>query len=138
MGAATGRMEGRLAAWRRSLEEAGERARDAHPAVPRNGLLCTVLALIAFGMVVQMSHASTTLPAAEFAAEMREQVGFRLGGVALLIVGMALGPRSIERIIPAATVLCLVGLVLVFVPGFEQPINGAHRSIRVFGRGPSL
>lgn len=138
MGVATERSPRRLAAFVDRLVEAGERARYAHPAAPRNGLLCTVLALIAFGMVIQLSHAATTLPAAEYASEMREQIGFRLGGVALLIAGMALGPRAIERFIPAATVLSIVGLVLVFVPGFEQPINGSHRWIRIFGHGPSI
>ena len=27
---------------------------------------------------------------------------------------------------------------VLYVPGFEQPINGAHRWIRIFGRGPSI
>ncbi|MEM9382099.1 MAG: FtsW/RodA/SpoVE family cell cycle protein [Planctomycetota bacterium] len=121
-----------------ALAAAGQRAREAHPAGPRNALLCTVLALLAFGMVIQLSHAATTLPASEFGAEMREQIVFRLLGAFLLIGGMAVGVRRIEPFIPAATVLSLVGLVLVFVPGFEQPINGAHRWIRVFGRGPSI
>jgi len=120
------------------LEAAGERARNTHPAGPRNALLCTVLALLAFGMIIQLSHAATTLPASAFHAEMREQIIFRLLGVGLLIGGMALGPRRIEPLIPAATVLSLVGLVLVYVPHFAEPINGAHRWIRVFGRGPSI
>ncbi len=120
------------------LEERTERARDTHPAGPRNALLWTVLALIAFGMLLQLSHAATTLPSGEFRAEMREQIQFRAAGVALLLFGMALGPRRIERFIPAATVFSLIGLVLVFVPRFEQPINGAHRWIRILGKGPSI
>ena len=36
-----------------------------HPAGPRNALFFTTLALLAFGMLIQLSHASTTLPAAE-------------------------------------------------------------------------
>jgi len=109
-----------------------------HPAGPRNALLYTTLALLAFGMLIQLSHASTTLPAAEFSSAMGEQLMFRLAGAGILLAGMFVGPRGIERLIPAATVLCIVALVLVFVPGFEQPINGAHRWIRVFGRGPSI
>lgn len=109
-----------------------------HPAGPRNALLYTTLALLAFGMLIQLSHASTTLPAAEFSSAMGEQLMFRLAGAGILLAGMFVGPRGIERLIPAATVLCIAALVLVFVPGFEQPINGAHRWIRVFGRGPSI
>lgn len=114
------------------------RGESIHPADPRNALLFTTLALLAFGMLIQLSHASTTLPAAEFAGAMREQLLFRLTGVGILLGGLLVGPRGVERLIPAATVLCTVGLVLVFVPGFEQPINGAHRWIRIFGRGPSI
>ncbi|MEM9800298.1 MAG: FtsW/RodA/SpoVE family cell cycle protein [Planctomycetota bacterium] len=120
------------------LEAAGDRGRAVHPAGPRNALLLTVLALLAFGMVIQLSHASTTLPAEAFAEQAREQLVFRLAGAAILILGMALGPRRIEPVIPAATVLVIAALVLVFVPGFEQPINGAHRWLRFFGRGPSI
>lgn len=111
---------------------------SSDPTGPRNALLYTTLALLAFGMLIQLSHASTTLPAAEFSSAMGEQLLFRLTGAGMLLVGMFVGPRGIERLIPAATVLCTLGLVLVFVPGFEQPINGAHRWIRLFGRGPSI
>lgn len=117
---------------------ASDRARTAHPAGPRNALLCTVLALIGYGMLLQLSHAATTLPAASFRSEMMEQTLFRLFGVGLLLGGMALGPRKIECTIPALTVLSFVLLILCFVPGFEQPINGAHRWIRIWGVGPSI
>ena len=121
-----------------SIGAVAERARTAHPAGPRGALLCTVLALVAFGMLLQLSHAATTLPAEAFRAEMIEQAAFRLTGVGLLVAGMALGPRKIECTIPALTAISIVLLVLCFVPGFEQPINGAHRWIRIFGHGPSI
>ena len=117
---------------------AGERAREAHPAGPRNALLCTTLALIAFGMLIQLSHAATTLPAEAFRSEMGQQVAFRVMGIGLLLAGMALGPRKVERVIPAATVGAFVLLILCFVPGFEQPLNGSHRWIKIFGKGPSI
>lgn len=117
---------------------AGSRARDAHPAGPRNALLCTTLALLGFGMLIQLSHAATTLPEEAFRGEMLQQVLFRSLGIALLIGGMALGPRRIERVIPAATVGAFALLVLCFVPGFEQPLNGSHRWIKIFGKGPSI
>lgn len=119
-------------------QEAGDRARERDPAVPMRILLWTVLALVAFGFMIQMSHAATTLPREAFNEEMREQLGFRAGGIALMFLGMWLGPRRIEPLIPALTVFSLLGLVLVYVPGFEQAVNGSHRWIRVFGRGPSI
>ncbi len=120
------------------VSSAGSRARDAHPAGPRNALLCTTLALVGFGMLIQLSHAATTLPAEAYRSEMAQQVLFRLIGIGLLIAGMALGPRRIERVIPAATVGAFALLVLCFVPGFEQPLNGSHRWIKIFGKGPSI
>lgn len=121
-----------------AARRAGDRARSAHPAGPRNALLCTVLVALVFGMIMQLSHASTTLPPEEFRGQMLEQAAFRLAGLALLIGGMVLGPRRIEPLIPAATVGAFVLLVLCFVPGFEQPLNGSHRWIRIFGKGPSI
>lgn len=123
---------------RTAARRAGDRARSAHPAGPRNALLCTVLVALVFGMIVQLSHAATTLPPDAFRSEMVEQSLFRLGGVGLLLAGMALGPRRIEPTIPAFTVLAFGLLVLCFVPGFEQPLNGSHRWIRILGRGPSI
>ncbi len=117
---------------------AGERARERDPAGPRTALLWTVLALIVLGFMIQMSHAATTLPREAFIEEMRQQLIFRLGGIGLLFFGMWMGPRRIEPMIPALTVFSLAGLVLVFVPGFEQAVNGSHRWIRIFGRGPSI
>lgn len=124
-----------IADWVRA---AGVRARERDPAGPRTALLWTVLALIVLGFMIQMSHAATTLPRGAFLEEMGQQLGFRLGGVALLFFGMWMGPRRIEPMIPALTVFSLAGLVLVFVPGFEQAVNGSHRWIRFFGRGPSI
>lgn len=120
------------------LEEAAARGRAAHPAGPRNALLIVTLGLIGFGMILQLSHGSTTLPEAVFRAEMREQLLFRLGGIGVLLGLMALGPRRMEPMIPALTVGAFVLLGLCFVPGFEQPINGSHRWIRILGRGPSI
>ena len=115
-----------------------DRARAAHPAGPRNAILLVTLGLIGFGMVLQLSHASTTLPAEAFRAQMLEQVSFRGIGVALLLILMALGPRRLEPLIPAMTVVSLVLLILCFVPGFERSINGSNRWIKIFGRGPSI
>lgn len=134
----TGRAARLMGAATAYVAGAGGRARDAHPAGPRNALLCTTLALLGFGMLIQLSHAATTLPEGAFRAEMLQQVLFRSLGVALLIGGMALGPRRVERVIPAATVGAFLLLLLCFVPGFEQPLNGSHRWIKIFGKGPSI
>ncbi|MEL6431672.1 MAG: FtsW/RodA/SpoVE family cell cycle protein [Planctomycetota bacterium] len=110
-----------------------DRARAAHPAGPRNAILLVTLGLIAFGMVVQLGHASTTLPPDAFRAQMTEQVGFRLAGVAILVALMGLGPRRIEPLIPALAVGSFVLLVLCFVPGVERSINGSNRWIKIPG-----
>lgn len=115
-----------------------ERAREAHPAGPRNALLLVTLALIGFGMILQLGHASSTLPPEAFREQMLEQVGFRLAGVFALLSLMALGPKRLEPMIPALTVASFLLLVLCFVPGFEQSINGSNRWIRIFGKGPSI
>ena len=115
-----------------------ERVRHTHPAGPRNAVLLVTLALIGLGMVVQLSHASTTLPPEAFAEQMAEQVRFRLMGVGLLIGLMALGPRRLEPLIPAMTVGAFVLLLLCFVPGFREDLNGSKRWIRILGAGPSI
>lgn len=121
-----------------AARRAADRARSAHPAGPRNALLCTVLIALVFGMLLQLSHAATTLPPEAFRSQMLEQGAFRLAGLAVLLTGMALGPRRIEPMIPAATVIAFGLLILCFVPGFEQPLNGSHRWIKIFGKGPSI
>ena len=67
------------------VREAGVRASERDPAGPRTALLWTVLALIVLGFMVQMSHGATTLPRDAFLEEIRQQMGFRLGGIVLLL-----------------------------------------------------
>ncbi|MCB9910177.1 MAG: FtsW/RodA/SpoVE family cell cycle protein [Planctomycetes bacterium] len=96
-------------------------------------VLGTVLALMAFGLLVQISHASTTLPKAAFGHEVRNLVGMRLAGLFVLGVAAWMGPRGIERFLPWITGAVLILLVLVFLPGFQSQINGSRRWVQLPG-----
>jgi len=90
-----------------------------------------VLALLAIGLVVQASHASTTSAPEDFWAILRSQVLFRVAAIGALLVGVRVGPQGLRRHIPALTVVCAIFLVLVFVPGVGDPRNGAHRWLQI-------
>ncbi|MEZ6006123.1 MAG: FtsW/RodA/SpoVE family cell cycle protein [Planctomycetota bacterium] len=91
------------------------------------------MALLAFGLLVQISHASTTLPLDEFHAEVKNLVAYRLAGLGVILVLARLGPRGIERLIPWMTAAVLILLVLVYVPGLRSEVNGSRRWIRLPG-----
>ena len=94
-------------------------------------LFGVVLALLAIGLVVQASHASTTSSPEVFWGILRSQVLFRVAAIAALLVGVRIGPSGLRRHIPALTVVCGLFLVLVFVPGVGDPRNGAHRWLQI-------
>ena len=75
-----------------------ERLREIHqkverhdPVAPSVAIFCCVLALSALGMLVQASHAATTLAPAEFTSELLEQVLFRTGGIAVMLLAARIG-----------------------------------------------
>ncbi len=92
-----------------------------------------MLALSAFGLLVQAGHASTILARGPFARELAEQLGVRILAVLVLLGASHLGPRGVRRFIPHAALLALFGLCLVFVPGIGAPFNGANRWLSVAG-----
>jgi len=110
-----------------------ERARSLDPSGPATALACVVIALSAIGMVVQASHAATTLTQAQFYAELSTQAWFRVAGITALLAAARVGPSGLRRFLPALWAAMLVLLVLVFVPPFGKAINGAHRWLE-FGR----
>ncbi len=104
-----------------------ERARQLDPSGPATALLCIVLALSAIGMVVQTSHAATTLSEARFYAELTGQAWLRFGGVLTLLVAARISPAGLRPFLPALWALMIVLLVLVFVPTLGKSINNSNR-----------
>ncbi len=94
-------------------------------------LFGVVLALLALGLVVQASHASTTSTPEVFWSVLWSQVLFRVAAIGALLVGARIGPDGLRRHIPALMVVSGLLLLLVFVPGFADPRNGAHRWIQI-------
>ncbi len=97
------------------------------PVAPAIAVFLCVLALSTLGLLVQASHAATTLSPAEFSNELFEQVLFRFSGVVVMLAAARLGPTGVRRYIPAAMVVMAVLLIAVFVPPLGSQINGSHR-----------
>lgn len=114
------------------------RVESADPSKPAIALFCAVMALSALGLMMQASHAATTLPADQFWGQFGSQVRFRIVAIVALLVGFRLGPSGLRRFIPALCVLSGLALVLVFVPPFADPKNGAHRWLQIPGLGFSF
>jgi len=108
-----------------------ERARQLDPAGPATALFAIVLALSSIGLVVQASHAATTLTSAEFLVELKSQAWFRFAGLATMLVAARIGPSSLRRFLPALWVLMVVLLTLVFVEPIGLAVNGSHRWINL-------
>lgn len=110
-----------------------ERARQLDPAGPATALLLVVVALSAIGMVVQASHAATTLTEAQFRAELAGQAWFRFAGLVTLLIAARVAPSGLRRFLPALWAAMVVLLVLVFVPPFGKAINYSNRWLDLGG-----
>jgi cell division protein FtsW len=117
------------------LEGLARAAQVVDASRPALCLFVVVLALLALGLVVQASHAATTTNPDTFWSVLWSQVLFRVAAIGALLVGARIGPSGLRRHIPVLTVVSGAMLLLVFVPGFADPRNGAHRwlSIPVVG-----
>ena len=98
---------------------------------PAIAVFLVVLALLGFGLAMQASHASTTLPEGDFWSTLQGQLGFRVAALGALLLGFRLGPAGVRRFLPALCVLSCLALVLVYVPGFADERNGANRWLRL-------
>lgn len=121
------------------LHELTRRARKHDPTQPATAIFCIVLALSGLGLLIQASHAATTLGPAEFQRELVVQTLFRAGGLAVMLVAMRLGPSGVRQFLPALTVTMALMLVAVFVPPFGRAINGSNRwlDLGIVGFQPS-
>lgn len=109
-------------------------ARHAESLDPRSSAIAifgVVLALVFLGLLMQVSHATTTLDPAHFRAELRSLLGFRILGLVVLLVGYRIGPAGIQRLVPALTVAVIVLLVAVYLPWVSAAANGSRRWIRL-------
>lgn len=109
------------------LDTLARRAEVRDPRGPATTLFCIVLTLVTFGLLIQASHAATTLQTAEFRALLLSQTGYRFLGLLVLLAAARLGPSGLRPAIPALTVMAGLLLVCVFVPGIQNVRNGSHR-----------
>jgi len=109
------------------LDSIARKAEVDDPQRPATRLFLTVLAMMGVGLLVQVSHASTTLSPREFHGEVVSQVLFRIAGLILLVAGFRIGPHGLRRFIPYLLLGSGILLVLVFVEPFGVMVNGSHR-----------
>jgi cell division protein FtsW len=96
-----------------------------------NRLLTTVLVLMAFGFLVQASHAATTLSPEQFRSDLIGEIGIRAIGLGVLFGAWWLGPTRLRPFLAPLVVLVLLMLAAVWAPGIGRSINGAARWIHV-------
>jgi len=117
------------------LDNLARRAEVRDPMRPATRLFLVVMALSGIGLLLQLSHASTTHSPERFIGEARSQIAFRLAALAVMLAGFRLGPGGARRFIPHVVLASLVLLVLVFIEPFAAMRNGAHRWVEIFGLG---
>ncbi len=116
-----------------SLSQARHGRNGVRAASSAWALFFVVLALMALGLLIQISHASTTLPRAEFAQEVKVLVSYRLGGLGVIALMAWLGPRGIAPILPLMLAVVLFLLIAVYIPGLQEEVNGSRRWVRLPG-----
>ncbi|MFM7281912.1 MAG: FtsW/RodA/SpoVE family cell cycle protein [Planctomycetia bacterium] len=115
------------------LDDFARRAEVPDPAKPALGIFLVVLSLLGLGLLLQVNHAATTAPIEDFWKIFGDQVFFRVGALVVLLLGFRIGPEGLRRMIPGLMIFCFISLVLVYVPYFGDPRNGANRWVSVFG-----
>lgn len=99
---------------------------------PAVKVFCIVLAMMGLGLLLQASHASTTIPgAAEVRAEVLMQARFRVAAIVALIVGFRIGPSGLRPYLPLLVVVCALMLLGCYIPGINDPRNGSRRWIHI-------
>ncbi|KJV36348.1 putative lipid II flippase FtsW [Luteibacter yeojuensis] len=97
-------------------------------------LLVAALALAAIGVVMVTSSSIAVADGSHVGAfyYLKKHIGFLFGGCILAGVAMRTELKTIEKHSTLLLLLGVVGLLLVFVPGFGMRINGARRWINLF------
>jgi cell division protein FtsW len=97
-------------------------------------LLVAALALAAIGVVMVTSSSIAVADGSHVGAfyYLKKHLGFLVGGCILAGIAMRTELKVIEKHSTLLLLLGVVGLLLVFVPGFGMRINGARRWINLF------
>ncbi len=119
-----------IASW---LSGLARRAEAPDPSRPALGLFCVVVVMMSVGVLVQASHASTTLPPDVFTDELVGQILVRIAALAAILVGFRIRPSGLRHLLPVLTAVSLVLLALCYVEPFSVIKNGARRWIDLFG-----
>jgi cell division protein FtsW len=115
------------------IENLPRRAEAADARGPAARLFWVVLALSAFGLLVQAGHAATVSTPGGFRSAVMEQAMFRCLGIAVLLGAYRLGPAGARRFLPVLVGLSALMLMAVFVEPFAAAKNGSNRWIELFG-----
>jgi len=125
-----------LSLWESVSERASSfvrRVAAPDPAQPAFVVMCCVLALFIVGFILQASHAATTRGLEGYDLEVIQQSRFRAAALICLLMGVRLGPQTLQRVIPHLFAFSLFLLIAVWIPGLAKPENGSHRWVEVFG-----
>ncbi|QWT20225.1 putative lipid II flippase FtsW [Bacillus sp. NP157] len=97
-------------------------------------LLLAALALATIGVVMVTSSSIAVADGSHVGAfyYLKKHIGFLVGGCILAGVAMRTELKLIEKHSTLLLMLGVMGLLLVFVPGFGMRINGARRWINLF------
>ncbi|MEY2808155.1 MAG: hypothetical protein RIR65_2572 [Planctomycetota bacterium] len=119
----------------RVRERMGAESTKDDPRALATRMFLVVLALSGVGLVLQLSHASTTMAPEGFWHSTLMQLVLRLGSLGALLVGLQLGPQGLRRWLGPLFGLSVVLLALCYVPGVGVEVNGARRWIETgFGK----
>jgi len=119
----------------RVREKMGAESTRDDPRALATRMFLVVLALSGIGIMLQLSHASTTMAPDGFWHSTLMQLVLRLGSLGALLVGLQLGPQGLRRWIGPLFGLSIVLLALCYVPGVGIEVNGARRWIETgFGK----
>lgn len=110
-----------------AFEAFTRRVEAEDPGKPAVKLLCVVVALMGFGLLLQISHQATIASPVSFQAELVQQSAFRALGLIVLLLAYRIGPSRLRPHLPALVLFCALMLVCVWMPGIGKPENGAHR-----------
>ncbi|HIG12628.1 MAG: FtsW/RodA/SpoVE family cell cycle protein [bacterium] len=114
------------------LDALARRAEAPNAMRPAVEVFCTVLALLALGLLMQASHAATTVPGSDaFQSRVLNQALFSGGAIVALLLGFRMGPAGLRPFLPLLVLVCGLMLIGCYIPGIGDPRNGSKRWIHI-------